>query len=165
MRPNIIIRHSVMFLVAAFVLTHSVFAATTDELPAQTVQVFLADKVVETSYLPLTLKYVSNLNASGVAGMGGSIFVGASGVVLMDRTGQFYSVKDKEPVPLNLKTPSNHELFLKENPKEKIVAGVINATSFTFDPIEKKFMRPIINTLVPTRFECSCLRLILMRMR
>ena len=140
MHPNTLIRHSVLFLVAVFVLTHSVFAKTTDELPAQSGQgqVLLADKVVETSYLPLTLKYVSNLNASGVAGMGGSLFVGASGVVLMDRTGQFYSVKDKEPIPLNLKTPSNHELFLKENPKEKIVAGVINATSFTFDPVEKK---------------------------
>lgn len=95
-------------------------------------------KTVETSYLPLTLKYVADLNLSGVAGMGGSIYVGPFGVLLMDRTGKFYRVQAGAVTELGFRTPSRYELFLTEYPADKVVAGVINATSFAYDSNSKK---------------------------
>ena len=97
-----------------------------------------ADKIVETSYLPLSLKYVADLSSLGVAGMGGSLFVGPSGVLLMDRTGRFFTIQGRIVTELNFRTPSHYEQFLKEYPQEKIVAGVINATSFAYDSASKK---------------------------
>lgn len=47
------------------------------------------DITVETSLAPLTLRYSANLSELGVAGMGESIYVGPSGVLLMDRVGKF----------------------------------------------------------------------------
>lgn len=95
-------------------------------------------RTVETSYLPLSLNYVADLSLPGVAGMGGSIYVGPSGVLLMDRTGKFYKIKDQVVKDLGFRTPSQYDLYLKEFPEEKIAASVINATSFTYDPSRKK---------------------------
>jgi len=96
------------------------------------------DKTVETSLAPLTLRYSANLSELGVAGMGGSIYVGPSGVLLMDRVGKFYKIQGGVVEELGIRTPSNFDLFLKENPQEKIAPGVVNATSFAYDPNHQK---------------------------
>lgn len=113
-------------------------SASSANLQAEKKQKTASDRIVETSYLPITLKYQADLSSHKVAGMGGSLYVNDSGVLLMDRTGKFYSVRENVVTELEFRTPSGYDLFLQEFPEEKIKPGVINATSFIYDSESKK---------------------------
>lgn len=92
------------------------------------------DRIIDTSLLPLHLRYVANLKSAGMLGDGGSIYVDQTGILVMDRLGQFWNIDfDGDVKKLNIKTINNHEIFTKEFPEKKIHSGVLKATSFIYD--------------------------------
>jgi len=98
-----------------------------------------SSRTIDTSQLPLEMNYFADLKKAGVIGDGSSIYVLEDKILLMDRLGKFYLIDLTGKVrKLNLQTPSNHELYLKESPEKRLHSGVLKATSFVLDSVNKK---------------------------
>lgn len=93
----------------------------------------LISRTLETSQIPISLDYIADLKSQNIIGDGGSIGVYKSGILLMDRLGNFYRITGGKSQPLDLHTPNNIEQFKQDFPDKKIHGGVIKSTSFLLD--------------------------------
>jgi hypothetical protein len=90
----------------------------------------LEDHLIETSLLPLRVKYRNNLKEKNIPAWGGAIAMIHRHILFMDGRGQFYRADKNEIKSLSFRAPNDFAVLLRDHPDNQFG---LRATSFVFD--------------------------------